>query len=54
MSGFVHTGDDTAHPIARVGDALLSTQDGKSKYVADILHVPNITKNLVSVGQLVE
>ena len=24
------------------------------KYLADVLHVPNITKNLVSVGQMVE
>ena len=52
--GFVQTGDDTAHPIAHVGDVPLNTQDGKSKYLADVLHVPNITKNLVSVGQMVE
>ena len=24
------------------------------KYLANVLHVPNITKNLVSVGQMVE
>ena len=24
------------------------------KYLADVLHVPNITKNLVSVGQMVK
>ena len=29
-------------------------QDGKVKYLADVLHVPHITKNLVSVGQMVE
>ena len=28
--------------------------DGKPKYMADVLHVPMITKNLVSVGQMVE
>ena len=28
--------------------------DGKMKYLADVLHVPNITKNLVSVGQMIE
>ena len=54
VSRFVQIGDDTAHPIAHVGDVPLNTQDGKSKYLADVLHVPNITKNLVSVGQMVE
>ena len=52
--GYVETGDDSAHPIAHVGKVLLSMQDGKMKYLADVLHVPNITKNLVSVGQMVE
>lgn len=31
VSSFVQTRDDTTHPIARVGDVLLNTQDGKSK-----------------------
>ena len=54
VSGFVQTRDDIAHPIAHIGDVPLNTQDGKSKYLADVLHVPNITKNLVFVGQMVE
>ena len=54
VSGFVQTRDDIAHPIAHVGDVPLNTQDGKSKYLADVLHAPNITKNLVFVGQMVE
>jgi hypothetical protein len=29
-------------------------QDGQTKYLKDVLHVPTITKNLVSVGQMVE
>ena len=32
----------------------LALHDGNVKYVVDVLHVPNITKNLVSVGQMVE
>ena len=32
----------------------MTLQDGNVKYLADVLHVPNITKNLVSVGQMVE
>ena len=49
--GFVETGDDTAHPIVQIGKIPLSMQDGKKKYLSDVFHVPNITKNLVSVGQ---
>ncbi|MCO5559375.1 hypothetical protein L7F22_012974 [Adiantum nelumboides] len=52
--GYVKVGDDTAHPIARTRNVPLSLQDGNVKYLADVLHVPNITKNLVSVGRMVE
>lgn len=41
---FVEIGDDTAHPIAHVGNVPLSMQDGKVKCLANVLHVP---KNLV-------
>ena len=47
-------GDDTAHPIKHVGNVPLSMNDGKVKYLADVLHVPKITKNLVSIGKMVE
>ena len=52
--GYVETGDDTMHPIEHVGNVPLSMHDGKEKYMADVLHVPTITKNLVSFGQMVE
>jgi hypothetical protein len=52
--GYVVTGDDTVHPIAHIGNVPLAMQDGKIKYLFDVLHVPNITKNLVSVGQMIE
>jgi len=29
-------------------------QDGQTKYLKDVLHVPTITKNLVSISQMVE
>jgi hypothetical protein len=48
--GYVEMGDDTTHPIAHIGNVPLAMQDGKIKYLFDVLHVPNITKNLVSVG----
>ena len=46
--GYVETGDDTAHPIAHTRNVPLSMQDGKMKYLQNVLHVPTITKNLVS------
>ena len=51
---FVEIRDDTAHPIAHTGNVPLTLEDGKVRYLADVLHVPNITKNLVFVGQMVE
>ncbi len=51
---FVEIGDDTTHPITQIGKVPLSMQDGQTKYLKDVLHVPTITKKLVSVGQMVE
>ncbi|MCO5559836.1 hypothetical protein L7F22_013440 [Adiantum nelumboides] len=44
---YVQTGDDIAHPIVQTSDIPLSTRNGKEKYLVDVLHVPNITKNLI-------
>jgi hypothetical protein len=52
--GFVETSDDTTHPITQIGKVSLSMQDGQTKYLKDVLHVPTITKKLVSIGQMVE
>ncbi len=52
--GFVETGDDTTHPITQIGKVPLSMQDEQTKYLKDVLHVPTITQNLVSVGQMME
>ena len=52
--GYVETGDDTVHPIEHMGRVPLVMQDGKVKHLEDVLHVPTITKNLVSVGQMVD
>ncbi|MCO5563260.1 hypothetical protein L7F22_016897 [Adiantum nelumboides] len=51
---YVNSGDDTVHPIAHTDDVPLSTINDKEKYLIDVLHVPNITKNLVFVVQMVE
>jgi hypothetical protein len=51
---FVKIGDDTTHPVTQIGRVPLSMQDGKTKYLKDVLHVPTITKKLIFVGQMVE
>ncbi|MCO5554908.1 hypothetical protein L7F22_008446 [Adiantum nelumboides] len=52
--GYVEIGDDSTHPIEHVGKVSLCMPDGQKKHMTDVLHVPTITKNLVSVGQMVE
>jgi len=51
---FVETGDDIAHPITQIGKVPLSMQNGQTKYLKDVNHVPTIIKNLVLVGQMVQ
>ena len=51
--GVVTTGDDTLHPIGNVGEVPLSHVEQKGKLM-NVLQVPTITKNLVSVGQIVD
>ena len=51
--GVVTTRDDTPHPFVNVGEVPLSHVGQKGKLM-NVLHVPTITKNLVSVGQIVD
>ena len=51
--GVVETGDDTPHTIEHVGEVPLSHVGQKGKLM-NVLHVPTITKNLVSVDQIVD
>ena len=50
--GVVATGDDTPHLIENVGEVPLSIVGKKGKLM-NMLHVSTITKNLVSVKQIV-
>ena len=49
--GYVETRDDTAHAIVHTSNVPLN---GKVKYLSNVLPIPSITKNLVSIGQMVE
>ena len=51
--GNVETRNDTTHPIRHIGNVPFG-KEGKKTYIKNVLHVPTITKNLVSVGQIVE
>jgi len=44
--GFVEIGDDITHPITQISKVPLSMQDGQTKYLKDVLHVPTITKKI--------
>ena len=50
---YVETGDNTTHPIRHIGIVPFG-KEGSQTYIKNVLHVPTITKNLVSVGQIVE
>lgn len=50
----VLTGDNSKHPIKGVGSINVTNTDGEAREITDVLHVPGITKNLISVGQIVE
>ena len=53
QSRVVETGDNTVHPIAHVGDVPLSHVKQKG-LMRNVQHVPTITKNLVSIRQMVD
>ena len=46
----METGDDTIQRI----DNVPFGEEGNQTYIKNVLHIPTITKNLVSVGQIVE
>ena len=51
--GVVETGDDTAHPIEHIEDIPLSYV-GQRGIMRNVLCGLTITKNLVSVGQIID
>ena len=51
--GAVETKDNTPDPIVHVGEVPFS-HDGRKGKLMNVLHVPTITKNLVSVRHIVD
>ena len=51
---YIENREDTTHDISHLSNVPLTMHDGKVKYLVDVLHVLSITKNLVSIGQMVE
>ena len=50
---YVETGDSTIHPIQHV-DNVPFGEEGNQPYIKNVLRVPTITKNLISIGRIVE
>ena len=50
--GKVYLGDDEACSITGKGDVQITQSDGSVLQLRDVRHVPNLTRNLISVGQL--
>ena len=51
--GYIETWDDVIHPIRHLGNVPFG-KDGKNNCIKNVLHVPTITMNFVSVSQIVE
>lgn len=44
--------DNRTVPVEGVGNVLIKKKDGKSSIISDVLYVPEMKSNLLSVGQL--
>ena len=53
IPGYVQIGDNTTHTIGHVREIALWEERGKTKYMLNVKHVPNLGKNLISFGQIV-
>jgi hypothetical protein len=54
VTGHVHTAAGESHSIARTRSVSFQISPGEVKTVHNVLYVPGITKNLLSVGSLTD
>ncbi|KAG6399857.1 hypothetical protein SASPL_141342 [Salvia splendens] len=50
----VRLGDGKIHRCEGKGTIIVHTKGGNKKFISDVLYVPNLTSNLLSVGQLTQ
>ena len=50
----VITGDNSRHPITHIGQVPVTLQDSSITGLKEVLCVPSIARNLISMGQLVD
>jgi hypothetical protein len=50
----VRLADNRTVPAEGVGNVVIKTKEGKQGVISDVLFVPNIKSNLLSIGQLLE
>ena len=50
--GFVLMGNDTSCQVAGIGNIKIKMSDGVVRTVCDVRHVPDLRKNLISLGTL--
>jgi len=50
----VRFADNNTITVEGVGKVMITRKDGKTAYMSDVLYVPNMKYNLLSLGQLLE
>ena len=51
-SGFILMGNDVSCRVFRIGNITFKMFDGVIRTLCDVRHVPNLRKNLISLGTL--
>ncbi|KAE8654353.1 L-type lectin-domain containing receptor kinase IX.1 [Hibiscus syriacus] len=51
-SGSVYLGDDRSCNIVGIGDVIIKMYDGSIRTLSGVRHIPNLKKNLISLGTL--
>lgn len=54
MRSTVKIADERTIPVMGKGNILNKLNNGDHKYISDVLYMPDMTSNLLSVGQLLE